>query len=161
MLLHKPQVYRHLLYNRLEEAPARGSGEGRDEGPTGPLLHGVARRPALSGALIKLCLLLVLFEVYIKWSKMDSSRHSPSFHSPAQFITQYLYLCGTSMAGTVPGDQGQDGLTVPRICRLSGPDRPCLRPYDGQGLYGQKVSSGSSVTGPTALRVGWTLSWRA
>ncbi|KAL1923921.1 uncharacterized protein VTP21DRAFT_6956 [Calcarisporiella thermophila] len=55
MLLHKPQVYRHLLFNRLEY---------RDQG--------------LDPSVLKLGVLLVLFDVYIKWFRVEKMKDDPN-----------------------------------------------------------------------------------
>ena len=51
MLLHKPQVYRHLLFNRLDY---------RDSG--------------IDPSVMKLGLLLILFDVYVKWFQMEKQQ---------------------------------------------------------------------------------------
>ncbi|KAJ1717872.1 sterol homeostasis protein, partial [Coemansia biformis] len=48
MLLHKPQVYRHLLVNKLE-----------------------FRQPAIERNIAKLGILLILFNVYIDWFRLE------------------------------------------------------------------------------------------
>ncbi|KAI8047862.1 Arv1 protein [Syncephalis plumigaleata] len=70
LLLHKPQVYRHLLFNRLEY---------RDHG--------------FHPSVVKLGVLLVLFDVYIRWYRLEQyyAETVQTFFSFSAF-TQYFYL---------------------------------------------------------------------
>ncbi len=84
MILHKPQVYRHLLFNTLGPRPPDASGRRG--------LHAMLRDPLRRGVL-RLCVLLVLFEVYIKWAKIDAGgRADDAFAAPGAFAAQYAYL---------------------------------------------------------------------
>ncbi|CAB4401370.1 unnamed protein product [Rhizophagus irregularis] len=70
MLLHKPQVYRHLLFNRLEY---------RDHG--------------IDPNVFKLGILLILFDVYIKWFRLEkyyTASNIPFIEQPV--FLQYLYI---------------------------------------------------------------------
>ncbi|KAF9943284.1 sterol homeostasis protein [Mortierella alpina] len=70
MILHKKPVYRHLLFNRL---PYRDVG--------------------IDPNVFKLGVLLVLFDVYIKWFRLE---HTPTFgevgFAQHALIFQYLYI---------------------------------------------------------------------
>lgn len=90
MLLHKPQVYRHLLFNKLGTTNNNSTSKWGRIGRLGssPLPWGV----------VKLCILLVLFEVYIKWAKIDRESGQAALQSPPAFAIQYLYLFGLSFA---------------------------------------------------------------
>ncbi|KAI9591905.1 Arv1 protein [Syncephalis fuscata] len=70
LLLHKPQVYRHLLFNRLE-------------------YHDKGFHPSI----VKLGVLLVLFDVYIRWYRLEQYYASviPHFFQLSA-LTQYIYL---------------------------------------------------------------------
>ncbi|KAI8646491.1 Arv1-like family-domain-containing protein [Parasitella parasitica] len=63
MLLHKPQVYRHLLFNRITE------------------------QDGVEPHVFRFGILLILFEVYIKWFRLE--RHYTDYD--AKFIEQPLY----------------------------------------------------------------------
>jgi len=62
LLLHKKQVYRHLLFNKLEYV---------DSG--------------MQPGIKKLAILLILFDVYIKWLKLENI---PKIH----VLTHYFYI---------------------------------------------------------------------
>ncbi|CAO3682819.1 unnamed protein product [Rhizopus stolonifer] len=69
MLLHKPQVYRHLLFNRI------------------------TRQEGVEPHVIRFAILLILFEVYIKWFRLE--KYYTTYD--ARFIEkslpyQYLYI---------------------------------------------------------------------
>ena len=100
MLLHKPQVYRHLLFNELgasagpKDNPPRVSRWGRlSRLGSGPLPWGV----------IKLCGLLVLFEVYIKWATLDTNVPGGDLRGPREFAARYAALLAISFVGRWPG----------------------------------------------------------
>ncbi|CAO3587914.1 unnamed protein product [Absidia cylindrospora] len=70
MLLLKPQVYRHLLFNRISQ--------------TG---HGIESN------ITRFAILLILFEVYIKWFRLErccTQYNSIFIHKPLYY--QYLYI---------------------------------------------------------------------
>ncbi|KAJ2656430.1 sterol homeostasis protein [Coemansia sp. RSA 1200] len=74
MLLHKPQVYRHLLVNKLE-----------------------FRQPAMERNVAKLGILLVLFSVYIDWFRLEEggrlrSQSELLFGQRLSFATQYVFI---------------------------------------------------------------------
>ncbi|KAI7899425.1 Arv1-like family-domain-containing protein [Cokeromyces recurvatus] len=69
MLLHKPQVYRHLLFNRITE------------------------QDGLEPHVFRFAILLILFEVYIKWFRLE--RYYTEYDSKFTQLPlygQYLYL---------------------------------------------------------------------
>ncbi|KAI8978534.1 Arv1 protein, partial [Pilobolus umbonatus] len=68
MLLHKPQVYRHLLYNRISE------------------------QKGVEPHVFRFAILLILFEVYIKWFRLERyhSDYDTILHQPLYY--QYLYI---------------------------------------------------------------------
>ncbi|KAF1805306.1 Arv1-like family-domain-containing protein [Mucor lusitanicus] len=63
MLLHKPQVYRHLLFNRITE------------------------QDGVEPHVFRFAILLILFEVYIKWFRLE--RYYTDYDT--KFIEQPLY----------------------------------------------------------------------
>lgn len=69
MVLHKPAVYRHLLFNRLDPLRRKHKGDG-----------------AMRWAIGKLVLLLLMFDVYVKWMRRKA----------ALSASTYAYLFGTS-----------------------------------------------------------------
>lgn len=72
MVLHKPQVYRHLLFNTNLFTP--------------PGSRNIERW----GRWAKMCLLMILFDVYIKWSQIE--RHGSQIIVDGNFAATYIYL---------------------------------------------------------------------
>ncbi|KAI9252821.1 Arv1 protein [Phascolomyces articulosus] len=70
MLLLKPQVYRHLLFNRITQ-----SGNG------------------IEPHVARFAILLILFEVYIKWFRLETyyTDYNSTF-APRPLYHQYLYI---------------------------------------------------------------------
>lgn len=116
MILHKPQVYRHLLFNvfqTLEKKPkddveASSSQKLALSMALKSFIRRIKRRfvrlsegGLLPWTVIKLYLLLIPFEVYIKWIKLDEQQSSIAMQSPALFIHQYAYLCSLSFLGKI------------------------------------------------------------
>ncbi|KAH6565228.1 hypothetical protein BASA50_006006 [Batrachochytrium salamandrivorans] len=77
MLLHKRPVYRHLIFNRLDYS---------DQG--------------WNGSLIRLGILLVLFEVYLKWFRLDRMDRAVAPDNVA-LHTQYFYILGVCALETI------------------------------------------------------------
>ncbi|KAJ2829562.1 sterol homeostasis protein [Coemansia erecta] len=83
MLLHKPQVYRHLLVNKLE-----------------------FRRPSIDRNVAKLGVLLVLFNVYIDWFRLEEGgrlrgQRELLFGRQHSFAVQYVFILGCSAVDAV------------------------------------------------------------
>ncbi|KAI8066861.1 Arv1-like family-domain-containing protein [Gongronella butleri] len=70
MLLLKPQVYRHLLFNRISQ---KGKG--------------------IESNVLRFAILLILFEVYIKWFRLEQCcTHSDSAFVQRPLYYQYIYI---------------------------------------------------------------------
>ncbi|KAI9891266.1 MAG: sterol homeostasis protein [Vezdaea aestivalis] len=70
LVLMKPQVYRHLLFNRL----------GRDDDTFDP-------------SIIRLAVLLLLFDVYLTWARIERlSSPPPNILSEQPIVLQYLFF---------------------------------------------------------------------
>ncbi|ORX60282.1 Arv1-like protein [Hesseltinella vesiculosa] len=70
MLLLKPQVYRHLLFNRIDQNG-----------------HGIQSN------VLRFAILLILFEVYIKWFRLEQCCSLPdSLFIRKPLYYQYLYI---------------------------------------------------------------------
>ncbi|KAK9766782.1 sterol homeostasis protein [Basidiobolus ranarum] len=70
LLLFKPQVYRHILFNRLDY---------KDQG--------------IHPSVLKLGILLILFDVYIKWFKLERYYAKTKFPFGDQpLYLQYIYI---------------------------------------------------------------------
>lgn len=80
MVLHKPQVYRHLLFNTEMFTPV------------------CAGRLQRWARWAKLCMLMVLFDVYIKWSQVE--RRDIVLATSSNFLSVYLYLVLICSLGT-------------------------------------------------------------
>ena len=65
MLLHKTEVYRHLLFNRVW---------------------------IFKNSIYKLCALLLLFDVYIKWFQIEKHGVNVQVQRPEDFILRYSSL---------------------------------------------------------------------
>ncbi|KAJ2125147.1 sterol homeostasis protein, partial [Coemansia sp. RSA 921] len=79
LLLHKPQVYRHLLVNKLEY-----------------------RQPTMERNVSKLGILLILFNVYIDWFRLEEGGRKRNvqellFGHQHSFAVQYLVILGGSI----------------------------------------------------------------
>ncbi|OAJ43908.1 hypothetical protein BDEG_27222 [Batrachochytrium dendrobatidis JEL423] len=77
MLLHKRPVYRHLIFNRLEYSSI-----------------------GYNSGLVKLGILLVLFEVYMKWFRLDRMNRAVAPDNVALHM-QYIYMLGVCTMETV------------------------------------------------------------
>ncbi|KAF9893804.1 sterol homeostasis protein [Aspergillus nanangensis] len=79
LVLIKPQVYRHLLFNRLE---------GDDN--------------QFDRSIIRLGVLLLLFDVYLTWARIEKSPSlETTFLSRAPIVIQYLFFLGTNALATL------------------------------------------------------------
>ncbi|BDD56149.1 sterol homeostasis protein [Monascus purpureus] len=79
LVLIKPQVYRHLLFNRL----------GRDD-------------DKYDRSIIRLGILLLLFDVYLTWARIERSPSiSATFLSDTPIIVQYLFFLSLNALSTV------------------------------------------------------------
>lgn len=72
MVLHKPQVYRHLLFNTDLFTPPGASAWER------------------WSRWSKLCLIMILFDVYIKWAQVE--RNNIVLADDGNFFTTYCYI---------------------------------------------------------------------
>ncbi|OJJ32222.1 hypothetical protein ASPWEDRAFT_44310 [Aspergillus wentii DTO 134E9] len=79
LVLIKPQVYRHLLFNRL----------GRVDNQ-------------FDRSIIRLGILLLLFDVYLTWARIEKSQTlSATFLSRAPIIVQYLFFLSLNALATL------------------------------------------------------------
>lgn len=99
LLLLKPQAYRHVLYNILS---GDSSSDSDAEGTMKWWQKKIKRfarigKGSLSWGVVKLCTILILFEVYIKWSKIESISGSIfGAETVSLFLMQYLLLFSLS-----------------------------------------------------------------
>ncbi|KAJ5325020.1 Arv1 protein [Penicillium atrosanguineum] len=78
LVLIKPQVYRHLLFNRL----------GRDDN-------------RFDRSIIRLGILLLLFDVYLTWARLEKDPSlATTFVARAPIIVQYLFFLTLNAAAT-------------------------------------------------------------
>ncbi|CAI7597966.1 unnamed protein product [Penicillium viridicatum] len=103
LVLIKPQVYRHLLFNRL----------GRDDNQ-------------FDRSIIRLGVLLLLFDVYLTWARIEKDPSlATTFLSRAPIIVQYLFFLSLNAAATLAHHLTVRllvSLLVPKSRRYSGPD---------------------------------------
>ncbi|CAI7661316.1 unnamed protein product [Penicillium glandicola] len=103
LVLIKPQVYRHLLFNRL----------GRDDNQ-------------FDRSIIRLGVLLLLFDVYLTWARLEKDPSlATTFLSRAPIIVQYLFFLSLNAAATLAHHLTVRLLAsflVPQSRRYSGPD---------------------------------------
>ncbi|KAJ5175950.1 Amino-acid acetyltransferase mitochondrial [Penicillium canariense] len=79
LVLIKPQVYRHLLFNRL----------GRDDN-------------RFDRSIIRLGILLLLFDVYLTWARLEKDPSlATTFISRAPIVIQYLFFLTLNAATTL------------------------------------------------------------
>ncbi|KAJ5970429.1 Arv1 protein [Penicillium vulpinum] len=103
LVLIKPQVYRHLLFNRL----------GRDDNQ-------------FDRSIIRLGILLLLFDVYLTWARIEKDPSlATTFLSRAPIIVQYLFFLSLNAAATLAHHltvRLLASILVPKSRRYSGPD---------------------------------------
>ncbi|KAJ5816171.1 Arv1 protein [Penicillium robsamsonii] len=103
LVLIKPQVYRHLLFNRL----------GRDDNQ-------------FDRSIIRLGVLLLLFDVYLTWARIEKDPSlATTFLSRAPIIVQYLFFLSLNGAATLAHHltvRLLASILVPKSRRYSGPD---------------------------------------
>ncbi|KAJ6100063.1 hypothetical protein N7467_001598 [Penicillium canescens] len=103
LVLIKPQVYRHLLFNRL----------GRDDN-------------RFDRSIIRLGVLLLLFDVYLTWARIEKDPSlAATFLSRAPIIVQYLFFLSLNAAATLAHHltvRLLASILVPKSRRYSGPD---------------------------------------
>ncbi|KAJ5372854.1 Arv1 protein [Penicillium concentricum] len=103
LVLIKPQVYRHLLFNRL----------GRDDNQ-------------FDRSIIRLGVLLLLFDVYLTWARIEKDPSlATTFLSRAPIIVQYLFFLSLNAAATLAHHltvRLLASILVPKSRRYSGPD---------------------------------------
>lgn len=86
MVLHKPQIYRHLLFNTDLFTPPH------------------AEKWTRLSRWLKLCVLMILFDVYIKWAQVE--RQNVVLAASNQFLSTYIYLiliCSLGIFRFTPG----------------------------------------------------------
>ncbi|KAJ5800728.1 uncharacterized protein N7518_002796 [Penicillium psychrosexuale] len=103
LVLIKPQVYRHLLFNRL----------GRDDNK-------------FDRSIIRLGVLLLLFDVYLTWARIEKDPSlATTFLSRSPIIVQYLFFLSLNAAATLAHHltvRLLASMLVPKSRRYSGPD---------------------------------------
>ncbi|KAJ5154767.1 uncharacterized protein N7500_010206 [Penicillium coprophilum] len=103
LVLIKPQVYRHLLFNRL----------GRDDNQ-------------FDRSILRLGVLLLLFDVYLTWARIEKDPSlATTFLSRAPIVVQYLFFLSLNAAATLAHHltvRLLASILVPKSRRYSGPD---------------------------------------
>ncbi|KAJ5548015.1 Arv1 protein [Penicillium frequentans] len=98
LVLIKPQVYRHLLFNRL----------GRDD-------------DRFDRSIIRLGVLLLLFDVYLTWARLEKDPSlATTFISRAPIIVQYLFFLTLNALATLAHHltvRLVASIIVPKTCR--------------------------------------------
>ncbi|GKZ24523.1 sterol homeostasis protein [Aspergillus brasiliensis] len=106
LVLIKPQVYRHLLFNRL----------GGDDNQ-------------FDRSIIRLGILLLLFDVYLTWARIEKSPSlATTFLSRAPIIVQYLFFLSLNALATLAHH-----LTIRLLASILA---PTPRGYTGSTQYG-------------------------
>ncbi|CAI6337423.1 unnamed protein product [Periconia digitata] len=99
LVLIKPEVYRHLLVNRLEGGRRKG---GFDKGVEREIY--ILTKPLsknLQKSIIRLFILLVLFDVYLTWARIEkSNNNSLSLPSPPHLSSQSTTTSNSSSSST-------------------------------------------------------------
>ncbi|KAJ5784911.1 Arv1 protein [Penicillium pulvis] len=103
LVLIKPQVYRHLLFNRL----------GRDD-------------DRFDRSIIRLGVLLLLFDVYLTWARLEKDPSlATTFISRAPIIVQYLFFLTLNALATLAHHltvRLVASIIVPKTCRYGVPE---------------------------------------
>ncbi|KAL6239236.1 hypothetical protein BDW75DRAFT_154174 [Aspergillus navahoensis] len=143
LVLIKPQVYRHLLFNRLESEEHK-----------------------FDPSIIRLGVLLLLFDVYLTWARIEKSPLiETTFLSHAPIIVQYLFFLTLNAFATLahhltvrllasfitplspatpakqPTPAANAAPTEPQPPVLSNPTTPILPSFSLQQMQPQQVSS--------------------
>ncbi|KAL5336193.1 Arv1-like family-domain-containing protein [Aspergillus crustosus] len=142
LVLIKPQVYRHLLFNRLEG----------DE-------HNFDR------SIVRLGVLLLLFDVYLTWARIEKSPFiETTFLSRAPIIVQYLFFLSLNALSTLahhltvrllasfvtpstPAQSNASPNSLPSETPISDPSTPIL-PTFPQGQQPSATPTSSSPSKP-------------
>ncbi|KAJ1650178.1 sterol homeostasis protein [Dispira simplex] len=102
MMLHKPQVYRHLLFNTPNFHNQRG----------------------VTAGVLNLAILLILFDVYIKWFRLEKMTvdEQPTFFYNQTFYIQYLCILFMSIV-----EFASFYLGIQLVIRLICPDKTMIK----------------------------------
>ncbi|KAJ5604598.1 Arv1 protein [Penicillium lagena] len=127
LVLIKPQVYRHLLFNRL----------GRDD-------------DKFDRSIIRLGILLLLFDVYLTWARLEKSPSlATTFVSRAPIVIQYLFFLSLNAAATLAHHltvRLLASILVPKSHRYGGVDP------SSNGTAGDTTPFPSGPPTPTTIR---------
>ncbi|PYH36189.1 sterol homeostasis protein ARV1 [Aspergillus neoniger CBS 115656] len=111
LVLIKPQVYRHLLFNRL----------GGDDNQ-------------FDRSIIRLGILLLLFDVYLTWARIEKSPSlATTFLSRAPIIVQYLFFLSLNALATLAHH-----LTIRLLASILA---PTPRGYTGSSQHGNATEA--------------------
>ena len=128
LVLIKPQVYRHLLFNRLN------SGEKGDEEARG-------NEGGLDKSIVRLGVLLILFDVYLTWARIEKASVAgrDAALNEAPILAQYLFFLTVNVLATVAQHAVVRGLVKVFGERIG---------RNGAGSYGYTTTSSSSPLPP-------------
>ncbi|KAJ5780282.1 Arv1 protein [Penicillium paradoxum] len=121
LVLIKPQVYRHLLFNRL----------GRDDNQ-------------FDRSIIRLGILLLLFDVYLTWARIEKNPSlAATFLSRAPIIIQYLFFLSLNAIATLAHH-----LTVRLLASILVPkSRRYTRPDSRSGTHNVSTNASTRTAG--------------
>ncbi|CAP71263.1 uncharacterized protein PODANS_6_3600 [Podospora anserina S mat+] len=83
LVLIKPQVYRHLLHNTLMNTPSAD--------PSDPD-HPKKEEDAFAPSIVRLGVLLLLFDVYLTWARIERQSSDTEGLAERPIVTQYVFF---------------------------------------------------------------------
>lgn len=128
LLLHKAQAYRHLVYNILHAQEEKAALKREYEGSVLKRLPGRFSRlgsGALTWGIIKLFILLILFDVYKKWSQMDGLNKVITWENFGKFLGDYATLLSFSAL-----EFSIYQAIIRSVCLISLPQKQVKEKYD-------------------------------
>ncbi|KAK4194780.1 Arv1-like family-domain-containing protein [Triangularia verruculosa] len=84
LVLIKPQVYRHLLHNTLMNTPSSSTSD--DNPPSS------STNDAFAPSIIRLGVLLLLFDVYLTWARIERQSSDTELLAERPIVTQYIFF---------------------------------------------------------------------
>jgi lipid intermediate transporter len=109
LVLIKPQVYRHLLFNRLGNADASAT-----SATVGRTHKSLISFGGIDSSILRLGTLLVLFDVYITWARIEKATTPSTSTTPSSgalsaqwalssspILTQYLFFLTMNVIATI------------------------------------------------------------
>ncbi|KAK4176693.1 Arv1 protein [Triangularia setosa] len=88
LVLIKPQVYRHLLHNTLMNTPSSSSSSSSSDENNKP----EKKEDVFAPSIIRLGVLLLLFDVYLTWARIERQSSDTEGLAERPIVTQYIFF---------------------------------------------------------------------